>query len=290
MGKLTVSRRYNLLPLLRSSPGGFRGSWPYRTYPVQRYIYFPYKALHHAEKNANFAFLDLSSKTARQKTMAERKIIKINVLQVTMTMGTWLGLYQTVKLLSVPLGVSNPGFSLLFPLLAIGSPFFAWYLIRRFRDRTTPKFFPFSMGWMITLLTYLFATMLSCMVAYLYLRYVDKGALFSQMSKMFHDSSELLVASGMTQADASAQIARITEFIDSLTVVSAIKELISNSLFWGSICALVIAAVTAKYGGLRRRMREGEDPEEIMRQLQEMVDEANRQADDNENEEDKEEN
>ena len=32
-GKLSTSRRYNQLPLLRSSPGGFEGSWPYRTYP-----------------------------------------------------------------------------------------------------------------------------------------------------------------------------------------------------------------------------------------------------------------
>jgi hypothetical protein len=33
VGKLTTSRRYNRLPLLRSSPGGFIRSWPYRTYP-----------------------------------------------------------------------------------------------------------------------------------------------------------------------------------------------------------------------------------------------------------------
>ena len=33
VGKLSASRRYNQVPLLRSSPGGFRGSWPYRTYP-----------------------------------------------------------------------------------------------------------------------------------------------------------------------------------------------------------------------------------------------------------------
>ena len=33
VGKQSISRRYNLLPLLRSSPGGFTGSWPYRTYP-----------------------------------------------------------------------------------------------------------------------------------------------------------------------------------------------------------------------------------------------------------------
>ncbi len=33
MGKRSASRRYNQLPLLRSSPGGFEGSWPYRTFP-----------------------------------------------------------------------------------------------------------------------------------------------------------------------------------------------------------------------------------------------------------------
>ncbi len=33
MGKLATSRRYNQVPLLRSSPGGFRGSLPCRTYP-----------------------------------------------------------------------------------------------------------------------------------------------------------------------------------------------------------------------------------------------------------------
>ena len=31
-GKKTTSRRYNLLPLLRSRPGGLAGSWPCRTF------------------------------------------------------------------------------------------------------------------------------------------------------------------------------------------------------------------------------------------------------------------
>ena len=44
VGKLPTSRRYNQLPLLRSSPGGFARSWPYRTYPycVQRYNKIPF--------------------------------------------------------------------------------------------------------------------------------------------------------------------------------------------------------------------------------------------------------
>ena len=46
VGKLPTSRRYNLLPLLRSSPGGFAGSWPYRTYPYSCKIIFQ-KQRHH---------------------------------------------------------------------------------------------------------------------------------------------------------------------------------------------------------------------------------------------------
>ena len=38
VGKLTTSHRYNLLPLLRSSPGGFTGSWSYRTYPFCKFL------------------------------------------------------------------------------------------------------------------------------------------------------------------------------------------------------------------------------------------------------------
>ena len=41
VGKLTISRRYNQLPLLRSSPGGFEGSWPYGTYPYFKNLAIP---------------------------------------------------------------------------------------------------------------------------------------------------------------------------------------------------------------------------------------------------------
>ena len=32
-GKLLISHRYNPIPLLASTPGGFSGSWSYKTYP-----------------------------------------------------------------------------------------------------------------------------------------------------------------------------------------------------------------------------------------------------------------
>ena len=42
MGKRSTSRRYNQVPLLRSSPGGFRGSMPCRTYPGAKVAVFSF--------------------------------------------------------------------------------------------------------------------------------------------------------------------------------------------------------------------------------------------------------
>ena len=39
-GKRPTSHRYNLIPLLRSRPGGFKGSWLCRTCPAQKYNHF----------------------------------------------------------------------------------------------------------------------------------------------------------------------------------------------------------------------------------------------------------
>lgn len=50
-GKLLVSHRYNLIPLLRSRPGGFRGSWSYKTYPSRKNSMFP------EFNNGSFQFL-----------------------------------------------------------------------------------------------------------------------------------------------------------------------------------------------------------------------------------------
>ena len=107
----------------------------------------------------------------------EPKIIRINILQTSMTLGTYLGAYIILAYLVTLLTVKYPALSLLAVPLFIGIPVVAFFLIRRFRDSTQVPFFPFPISWMLSILTFLFATVLSCMVAYLYLRFLDNGAL-----------------------------------------------------------------------------------------------------------------
>ena len=56
VGKLSISRRYNQLPLLRSSPGGFIRSWPYRTYP---FLFCECKGRHYFQNYNTFEYFFL---------------------------------------------------------------------------------------------------------------------------------------------------------------------------------------------------------------------------------------
>ena len=50
-GKLIISHRYNQTPLLYSYPGGFNGSWSYKTYPIAKVQLFSNIAAVFLKKN-----------------------------------------------------------------------------------------------------------------------------------------------------------------------------------------------------------------------------------------------
>jgi hypothetical protein len=145
--------------------------------------------------------------------------------------------------------------SLLALPLVIGIPVVAFFLIRRFRDSTQAPFFPFPISWMISILTFLFATVLSCMVAYLYLRFIDNGALASglmaRMEEMMAQSDS--ITSAFTDPTQIEQYNRTMELFRqsvtwfcSLPASGVAKQLIQTSLVWGNILSLLIGLLTAK--------------------------------------------
>ena len=185
----------------------------------------------------------------------EPKIIRINILQTSMTLGTYLGAYIILAYLASVLTVKYTALSLLAIPLFIGIPFVAFFLIRRFRDSTQAPFFPFPVSWMLSILTFLFATVLSCMVAYLYLRYIDNGALAAGLTArmdMMLQSSQAMTAT-MTDPAQVEQYNKTMELMQqtitwfcSLPASAVTKQLIQSSLMWGNIISLIIGIITAK--------------------------------------------
>lgn len=164
-----------------------------------------------------------------------------------MTLGTYLGLYQIAKYALIVLSLKSPIFSLLLMAVIIGVPFFIYFLIKRYRDKNTEGYFPFAVSWMLTLTTIFFATILSVMVCYLYLRYIDHGAFFDLLITQFQKMKDFYSISGI--ADSKAVISQIDIFLDlfkSMTIMELTKQLLSLSLFWGNIIAIAVALFTAK--------------------------------------------
>ena len=185
----------------------------------------------------------------------EPKIIRINILQTSMTLGTYLGAYIILAYLVTLLTVKYPTMILLAAPMYIGIPVVAFFLIRRFRDSTQVPFFPFPISWMLSILTFLFATVLSCMVAYLYLRFLDNGALAAgltaRMDLMMQSSQQMTAA--MTDPAQAEQYNKTMELMQqtiawfcSLPASAMTKQLIQSSLMWGNIISLIIGLLTAK--------------------------------------------
>ncbi|MBR6370533.1 MAG: DUF4199 domain-containing protein [Bacteroidaceae bacterium] len=185
----------------------------------------------------------------------EKKVIRINLLQVSMTLGTNLGLYIILVYAVTAMTVRFSVLSLLALPLMLGIPVVAFFLVKHYRDKNSISFFPFPISWIITLLTFLFATVLSCMAVYLYLRFIDHGAFATGLMAWMEtviQSTETVTAT-MTN---HAQIEQYNNTIEllrqsvtwfcSLPASGVTKQLIQASLMWGNILSLIIALITAK--------------------------------------------
>ena len=175
------------------------------------------------------------------------KVIKIHLIQAAMSLGTHLGAYVILVYLSVALSVKYSGITFITIPLMLGVPVIAYRLVSHFRDENKMPFFPFPISWIITFLMFLFSTVLSCMVAYLYLRFIDHGAFSANV--MTH----MEAISTMTDP---VQIEHMNNYIEfmrqnvtwfcSLPASGLTKQLIQQSLMWGNILSIIIALITAK--------------------------------------------
>ena len=184
-----------------------------------------------------------------------KTVIRINILQTSMTLGTYLGVYITLTYLITALTVKYAALSLLALPLMIGIPVVGFILIKRFRDSTKVPFFPFPISWMLSILTFLFATVLSCMAAYLYLRFIDNGALAAGLTsrmEMMIQSTEAVTAA-MTDPVQIEQYNKTMELMQqtiswfcSLPASGMTKQITQAALMWGNIISLLIGLLTAK--------------------------------------------
>lgn len=185
----------------------------------------------------------------------QKEVLKINVMQVSMTMGTKLGLYIILVYAALMLSLRYSSLSILALLMLIGIPVVAFFVVRDFRNKSKLPVFPFPVAWMFSLLMFVFATVLSGMIAYLYLRFLDNGAL----SQSIMDHVSVMNASGqqiLAAVTDPTEAQKYTETMDiltqgalwfsQLTSSGVAKELMESTLLWGNLFSIFISLLLMK--------------------------------------------
>ena len=175
-----------------------------------------------------------------------REIIRINIMQTSMNLGTKLGLCMIGTYILFLAMLKAPLFALLTGPAFLGIPVAAFFLILTFRNRNCRQFFPFPVAWMISIMTFLFATVLSCMAAYLYLRFIDSGSVQAAMSSMFSQAIETMGSVEGVQPEMIQAQEQYSQWFAGMTPLTLTRQLAESQLLWGNILSLVIGIATAR--------------------------------------------
>ena len=171
-----------------------------------------------------------------------------DILQAAMVLGVWLAGYQIIKLALFVFTLKSQLLALPFFAMAAGVPFIACRLVRKFRDSNSMNIFPFITAWLLTLMTFLCATVLSGVVAFIYLNWFDHGFLVSALSEQISESLQIYQSAGNTASmqKMAEMMEDVQKMLDVMTPVAMTRQLITSALSWGNIFSLVIAILTAR--------------------------------------------
>jgi len=192
----------------------------------------------------------------------KRILVNISIMDAAKYIGMYLGLYMLLVMALFVYSLKNQGGSLLLIPAMLGLPVLFWYLVKNYRDRNSSIFFPFSVAWLISLLSFLMASVILSVMAYLYLRYLDHGNLMEALSAQVEAMKVMMTqaaeaaqaaATGTDATDTAAATAQTIENIDAMmenlkamNMKQLAIQLFNSNLMWGNILSIVVAVITAR--------------------------------------------
>lgn len=162
-----------------------------------------------------------------------------------MHFGTLMGAYWILKFILFPLGLTIPFLLFLFIGLTLGVPFMGYYYVRMYRNKVCAGQIGFLHAWLFTVFMYIFASLLTAVVHYIYFRYIDHGYVIDTYSVLMNQAMQTGIP-GMEEY--TQQLKDAMEAIRQLTPIDITMQLISQNVFYGSLLALPTALLVMKKG------------------------------------------
>jgi hypothetical protein len=165
-----------------------------------------------------------------------------NIQYYAMLFGTYLGIFWILKFPFFPLGIRYPFLIIVFVGLTLAVPFLAYYYARQFRDKICGGTISFVNSWILLLLMYVFASLLTAIAHFIYFRFIDGEFLMDTYADMLKSIKNNPMLPKNYYIEAKAMISQL----QSLTPIKITLQLISQNVFYGNILALITAPFVMK--------------------------------------------
>ena len=159
--------------------------------------------------------------------------------------GTIIGLMWIVSFAFYIVGLSHPligNLSLLFGLLSL---YCCVALIKKFKREITP--INFWQSWRMSILIYMYASLLIAMAQFIYFQYIDNGLLFDTYASVIQQPEMTALLQNMLPGEDINKV--INETIDTLRSITPINltfKFLTNNLFLG----LILSVPTAGFSNI----------------------------------------
>lgn len=169
----------------------------------------------------------------------ERKPISIR--EAAMSFGTAIGVIWCAKFPLFPLGLKYPLLELFFLLITAVIPFFVYMQVYRFRDRFYPGDFPFRRAFSFTWQLYLYASLLTAVMHYVYFAFLDNGFVIST-----YESYLSLMGQTPDLKELCDQMSQTLVIYKHLSPIEITMQLLTQNIIYGTLFSLITALVTMR--------------------------------------------
>lgn len=168
---------------------------------------------------------------------------KINLQWYAMHFGTYMGVFWIAKFILLPTGLNNSILLFVFLLLTIAVPFVGYRYARSFRDNVCGGTISFIQSWIFLFFMYLFASLLTAVVHYIYFRFFDNGLFIDTYAA---NMEELKTIPALSETVNLSSYEAAIKIVRALSPIELTMQLFTNNMFWSSIIALITSLFVTK--------------------------------------------
>lgn len=157
--------------------------------------------------------------------------------------GTFIGLAWILSFACYIGGLSTPMLGSLSLIVGLGSPIFAIYLLRRFRDKYNGGFISFGRSYWMAIWVFFYAALLTAMGQFVYFKFMDNGYLANAYGQIVNTPE---MKNTLEQLFPNGQLQQVTDMLYSISPIQITFDLLSVNLILGVVLAMPVAILTMR--------------------------------------------